>query len=272
MLAASPNPSDQDEPAPLMSPPAPAAPPPSAAAATAPSPGRIDREFVVKNRLVERYIGGRLPLRGAQDLERFCREHPDLLDEIQLTDNINAALRLLDASGRASPWEPEPRKWWQAPWLLIGVAVVAIALGGTALILSTKLGGRDHTIGTLKQQIALQPLEPTTSKRAITLIPSRVAPSRQSIATFGGSSAEMAELKIDVSWSPMDQFRVTIDRIDQGRVGILHNIKRDSNGVLHLELNSSALGPGAYQFAIEGLDRWGNAIPQAWTTISIAPR
>jgi hypothetical protein len=255
-----------------MSPPAPAAPAPSPAATAVPSPGRIDRDFVIKNRLIERYIGGRLPVRGAQDLERFCREQPELLDEIHLSDNINAALRLLDASGRASPWEPTPKKWWEQLWVPIAAASLALVLACTALVLSSKLSDRDHTIARLKRLIAQQPLEATTSTRAVSVTPSRVAPSRRSTATIGGASVEMADLKIDMSWTPMDQFRVTIDRIDQGRVAILHNVKRDSSGVLHLQLNSSALGPGDYQLTIEGLDRWGNPIPQAWATISIAPR
>jgi hypothetical protein len=252
-----------------MPPPAPTAQPPSAAATAPPSPGRIDREFVIKNRLIERYIGGRLPVRGAQDLERFCREHPELLDEIHLSENINAALRLLDAGGRASPWEPEPKKWWEQLWVLIAAASLAGVLGCCALALSSKLSTRDHAIAGLKQQVAQQPLKATTSKRTINVTPSRVAPSRHSVARIGGADAEMADLKIDMSWTPLDQFRVTVDRIDQGRVAVFHNIKRDSSGVLHLELNSSALGPGDYQLTIEGLDRWGNPIPQAWATISV---
>jgi hypothetical protein len=270
MLAASPNPEEQGDLQPLMPPPAAAPAPPSAAAAPPPTPGRIDREFVVKNRLVERYIGGRLPVRGAQDLERFCHDHPELLDEIHLTENINAALRLLDASGRAAPWEPPPKKWWQHVAVLIVAAVAALALAITALVLAGKLGSRDHTVATLKQQVASQPLEPTTTTRPITIIPNRVAPSRRSLVTIGGSDVQMADLKIDVSWTPIELFRVTVDRIDQGRVAILHNIRRDSNGMLHLELNSSALGPGDYQFTIEGLDWRGNPIPQAWATITIA--
>jgi len=269
MLAASPNPADQDDLSPLMPPPAPSAAPPSAAATAPPSPGRIDRDFVIKNRLIERYIGGRLPVRGAQDLERFCREHPDLIDDIHLSENINSALRLLDASGRASPWEPTPAKWWQQLWVLIASAALASVLACVALVLSSKLDGRDHVITGLKQQVAQQPLNPATSKRTINVTPSRVAPSRRSMATIGGSSVEMADLRIDMSWTPIDQFRVTVDRVDQGRVAIFHNVKRDSSGVLHLELNSSALGPGVYQFTIEGLDRWGNPIPQAWATISV---
>jgi hypothetical protein len=269
MLAMSPDSSEQSEPVPLMAPPDALPSPPSPASARVTMPARIDREFVVKNRLVERYIGGRLPLRGAQDLERFCREHPELLDEISLSDNINAALRLLDASGRASPWEPEPKKWWQQFWLLPAAAALAVVLGCTALVLSGKLNGRDHTIAALKQRITAQPLEPSTSTRTISMMPSRVGPSRRALATIGGSSVEMADLKIDMSWSPLDQYRVTVDRVDEGRVAILHNVKRDSNGVLHLTLNSSALGPGSYQFSIDGLDRWGNPVPQGWATVAV---
>ena len=78
----------------------------------------------------------------------------------------------------------------------------------------------------------------------------------------------MADLKFDLSWSQFTAFRVTIDRIDQGRVGVLHNAQRDSNGNLHLELNSTALGPGDYQLTMEGLTWRGEAVPQAWATIS----
>jgi hypothetical protein len=269
MSATSPDFPEASEPIPLMAAPEPLPPPPAPVGARVTMPARIDREFVVKNRLVERYIGGRLPLRGAQDLERFCREHPELLDEISLSDNINGALRLLDASGRASPWEPEPKKWWQPVWVLIATGAVTVVLGCSVLVLSGKLSGRDHTIAELKQRITLQPLEPTTSTRSIPMMPNRVGPSRRSLATIGGASVEMADIKIDMSWSPLDHYQVTVDRVDEGRVAILHNVKRDSSGVLHLELNSSALGPGSYQFSIDGLDRWGNPVPQAWATISI---
>jgi hypothetical protein len=272
MLAAHQSPAENEELAPLMpeQEPAPAAPLPSAAAAPPPTPGKIDREFVAKNRLVERYIGGRLPVRGAKDLERFCRENPDLLDEINLTQNINSALRLLDASGRASPWEPEPKKWWEKPHVLIAAAALAFVFGITALTLSSKLGGRDRAIDELKRVVATQPLEAVTQTRPITVIPNRIAPSTRSLVTIGGGVTQMADLKIDMSWTPMNLFRVTIDRIDQGRVAILHNVQRDSNGTIHLELNSSALGPGDYQLTIEGLNWRGEPIPQAWATISIA--
>jgi len=79
----------------------------------------------------------------------------------------------------------------------------------------------------------------------------------------------MADLKIDESRSPYRNFRVTIDRIDQGRVGVISNLAKDSNGHLRIALNSSALGPGNYQFTLEGLDWHGTPQPDSWVTISI---
>jgi hypothetical protein len=114
----------------------------------------------------------------------------------------------------------------------------------------------------------LQPLDPAKSTRTISVIPSRTGPVQHSMVTIGGGETQMADLKIDLSWSQFTAFRVTIDRIDQGRVGVLHNVQRDSGGNLQIELNSSALGPGDYQLTIEGLTWRGDALPQAWATIS----
>ena len=105
----------------------------------------MDREFITRNQIVERYIGGRLPLKGAQDFERFCREHPELLDEIALTERINAALRLLDAGGRAAPWEQRAKRWWEQLPVLIGSATLALALAMTCLLIQSKLSARERS-------------------------------------------------------------------------------------------------------------------------------
>ncbi|HEX4376336.1 MAG TPA: hypothetical protein VHZ99_04195 [Steroidobacteraceae bacterium] len=243
---------------------------PVAPATSATPETRIDRDFVLKNQLVERYLAGRLPLRGAQDLERFCRENPQLLDEIQLEKNIHAAVRLLDSSGHASPWEQPAKPWWERPQIPVAAAVVAVVFACLALVSQSQLSGQRHAVEVLKHQMADQPLEASTTTRPITVIPSRTGPTSGSLVTIGGGEVQMADLKFDVSWTPLNLFRVTIDRVGQGRVGILHNVQRDSNGKLHIELNSSALGPGDYEFTIDGLNWKGEPIPQAWATITVA--
>jgi hypothetical protein len=263
---------------PLIPPPPGQEPPPVAAAPVSaphaipamPPAMPMDREFILRNQIAERYISGRLPLRGAQDFERYCREHPELIDELGLAERVHSGLRLLEAGGVAPPWEASPRQWWEKLPVLIAVALLAVTTSVAAVVMASKLSGRDTTIASLRQLASEQPLEPATSTRSVRLVPNRTAPSRRAAVVIGGGDAQMADLKIDMSWSKFTAFRLTLDRQDQGRVAVINYLLRDSNGDLHLSLNNSAFGPGTYQFAIEGLTLRGEAIAQAWVTIGIA--
>jgi hypothetical protein len=234
-----------------------------------PASHAMDREFIERNQIVERYLAGRLPLKGAQDFELFCRQNPQLLDELGLSARVHQGLRLLEAGGIALPWEPEPPAWWAKLPIFVGLAVAAAALGVLALVLDSRLGQRSHELAVTQQRVLDQPLEPATSTGQFPIVPSRTAPSRIPVAVIGGSQTQMAEFKIDMSWSKYTAYRVIVDRIDQGRVGVLYNQLRDSNGIVRLSLNSSALGPGDYQITLDGLTPYGDVIPQAWTTIGI---
>ena len=267
--------------APLITPPpsrdgatpvaAPAAAAPSPAAAqVAPPSMPMDRDFILRNQIAERYVAGRLPVRGTHDFERYCREHPELIHELGLADRVHAALRLLEAGGIALPWEAKPRQWWEKLPVLIAAVVLALAGGIAAMTMAGKLSGRDASIAALRTRVFEQPLEPATSTRNVRLVPSRTAPSTRPAVVFGGGSTEMADMRIDMAWSKYTAFRVTIDRQDQGRVAVINYLLRDSNGDLRLALNSSALGPGTYQIAIEGLSLHSDAVAQAWITVGIA--
>src|SRR5262249_29517880 len=63
----------------------------------APAPA-MDREFIIKNQIVERYLAGRLPPKGVTDFEKLLRSRPQLIEELGLADRVNAGLRLLDAA------------------------------------------------------------------------------------------------------------------------------------------------------------------------------
>jgi hypothetical protein len=230
----------------------------------------MDREFILRNQIAERYIAGRLPVRGTHDFERYCREHPEFIHELGLAERVHSALRLLEAGGIAPPWEAKPRAWREQLPVLIAVAVLAIAGGISVLVFSGKVSGRDATIAGLHKRLAEQPLEPATSTQTVRLVPSRTAPSSNPATVFGGNGAQMADLKIDMSWSKFTAFRVTIDRQEQGRVAVINYMLRDSNGDLRLSFNTTALGPGVYQIAIEGLTLRSEAIAQAWISVGIA--
>ena len=230
----------------------------------------MDREFILRNQIAERYIAGRLPPRGAQDFERYCREHPQLIEELGLAERVHSGLRLLEAGGVAPPWEEKPRQWWENLPVFVAVAVLAVSASIAAAVLGGRVSDRGATILSLEKRVAEQPLDPATSTRTVKLVPSRTAPSRHAAVMIGAGNTQMADLKIDMSWSKFTAFRLTLDRQDQGRVAVFNYMLRDSNGDLHLSLNSSAFGPGTYQFAIEGLTLQGGAVAQAWVTIGIA--
>ena len=230
----------------------------------------MDRDFIARNQVVERYLSGRLPLKGATDFERFCRDNPDVLDELGLPERVNAGLRLLEASGKPEPWQEAKKPFWQKPQVTIGLAVVVIGLGTALTFAMNDSAAKAQRINKLQSQAIERPLDPATSTREIRLLPSREGGSNTPAITIGGGgAAQLADFKIDESRSPYKIFRVTIDRIDQGRVAVISELAKDSNGHLRIALNSSALGPGNYQLTIEGLTWRGDAEPDSWITIGI---
>jgi len=239
-------------------------------AAAPPSPSApMDRDFIARNQVVERYLSGRLPLKGATEFEQFVQKHPEILDEIGLPERVNAGLRLLEASGKPEPWQEAPRPSWQKPQVTLTLAAVAGVLAVALMVMTGTGAAKSHKIAELQKQVTEQPLDPATSTREIRLMPSRSGASNSPAISIGGGGAQLADFKIDESRSPYHIFRVTIDRIDQGRVGVITNLVKDSNGHLRIALNSTALGPGNYQLTIEGLNWRGDPEPDSWVTIGI---
>lgn len=222
----------------------------------------MDAAFIQQNQIIERYLLGRLPLKGAQDFERFCRENPQVVASLGLQDRINAALRLLDASEEPHPWEErKPAVWQQLP-VFAGVAALALVSLVAALVLLNGTLDKGRELERLQRELATQPLQPLQATRRITVEVARGGPPARNSFSIGEGTAELADMRFDLSWSKYNQFVVTIDRVDQGRYAVLSNLARDSNGHVRVALNSSALGPGEYTVQFEGLDLRRGTEPQ----------
>jgi hypothetical protein len=228
----------------------------------------MDREFIIKNQIVERYLAGRLPPKGVTDFERLIRSRPKLIDELGLAEKVNAGLRLLDAAGIAEPWAEKQKTTWEKPAVSMGAAALAvIALIGCA-VLAMQVSSRNTIIAKQKAENLERPIAPSTHKRTIVVGLSRNGPPRQSALTI--SYGEFAELKADLSWARFAGYRISIDRVDQGRVAVLDGVEKDSNGHLRISLNAGAFGPGDYMVTIEGFNMRRESLPVGWFRITIA--
>jgi hypothetical protein len=228
----------------------------------------MDREFIIKNQIVERYLAGRLPPKGVTDFERLIRTRPQLIEELGLADRVNAGLRLLDAAGIAEPWAEKQKKAWEKPVFTMGAAALAVvALIGCA-VLAMQVSSRNATIAKQKQENIERPISPSTLKRTILIAVARNGPPAQPTLTI--RHGEFAEMKADLSWARFGAYKVSIDRVDQGRVAVLDGLEKDSNGHLRISLNAGAFGPGDYMVSIEGLNLRRESIPIAWYRVAVS--
>ena len=143
--------------------------------------------------------------------------------------------------------------------------IAASAVG----VLAGRLADSRAQIAQLERSLSERPIDAASTRRALLVTPSRTGTPTKPAFAIGGRGAELVELKTDLSWSSAKNFRIQIERADQGIVAVLHNLQKDSNGHARLSLNSSAFGPGVYNVAIEALDWRGNASPVAWTSFQI---
>jgi hypothetical protein len=270
--AAVPAPSAPPRPRPAAAAPRPA---PAATARKPPDPEKVavppvmDPDFIARNRIVELYLSGRLPVRGATVFEQYCRQNPQILDEIGLPERVHAGLRLLEASGKPEPWQEQPRRFWERPYLPVVLGALVLVLGGGILALNRQLSEQTHKVSVLHQLVVDQPLDAAATTSTVDIQPTHAGPAAAIATVIGGATAQLVNLKIDMTHSDFRAFRVTIDRKDQGRVAVLNNLIKDSNGQLGFALNSSALGAGLYQLTIEGLDWRGDPQPDSWAAITI---
>jgi len=231
---------------------------------------RFDRKFIEDHKLVERYLEGKLPLKGARDLEKWCRENPDYLNELKLSERAHTSLKLLEASGQPQDLREPPPPWWKHIYVLIGVAAFALI----ALVAFWALFGKYQSLRvqlddarTLKEQGSLvQPAAETS----VSVSPDRGPGIDRARVIVNRSTPQLMDVHIDMSYTnKLAEFRVLVDKKDQGRALIVNNVLKDSNGELRVTLNSTGIDPGIYNVRIEALPARGSPIEVGWLILDV---
>jgi hypothetical protein len=234
------------------------------------APPRFDRQFIEDHKLVERYLENKLPFKGARQLEDWCRAHPEFLNELKLSERAQTSLKLLEASGRSVDLRESPPPWWKTIYMPIGLGVVAflsliafwVVLGKYVLL----RGELADTRTLMNQGSLVQP----ASSREIRVTPDRAAGINRARIVVSPSAPQLMDLHIDLNYANnLEQFRMFVDKQDQGRALILNNLLKDSNGELRMTLNSTGLAAGIYNARIEALPYRGTPIPVGWLILEV---
>jgi len=234
------------------------------------APPRFDRKFIEDHQLVERYLENKLPFKGARDLENWFRAHPDYLNELKLSERAQTSLKLLEASGQPVDLrEPQP-PWWKTIHALIGLAVVTVlsliafwALLGKYVLLRGELDDTRH----LMSQGSL--VQPATS-RELRVSPDRAPGVDHARIVVTRAAPQLMDVHIDLGYTnKLTEFRLLVDKKDQGRALILNNLIKDSNDELRMTLNSTGLSSGIYNVRIEALPFRGSPIPIGWLILDV---
>jgi hypothetical protein len=234
------------------------------------APPRFDRKFIEDHQLVERYLENKLPLKGSRDLEHWFREHPEHLNELKLSERAQMSLKLLEASGQPLDLREQQPPWWKTIYVLIGLSVVTTlsliafwAVLGKYVLLRGEL---DDTRNLMNRGTLVQP----ASSREIHVSPDRVAGIDKARIVVSRAAPQLLEVHIDLGYTnKVEQFRLLVDKQDQGRALILNNVLKDSNGELRVTLNSTGLAAGIYNVRIEALPFRGSPIPIGWLILDV---
>jgi hypothetical protein len=237
---------------------------------SAPASPRFDRKFIEDHKLVERYLENKLPFKGARDLEIWCHAHPEYLDELKLSERAHASLKLLEASGRPQDLGEPKAPWWQSIYVLIGLCVATLvslvacwAVAGKFASLQSRLEDAKR----VKDQGAL--VQPTTETTKF-VAPDHAPGIDHAKIVLSRSAPELMDVHIDLGYTQkLVQFRMFVDKKDQGRALVLNDLLKDSNGELRLTLNSTGLSAGIYTVRIEALPPRGVPIPIGWLLLEV---
>ena len=127
------------------------------------------------------------------------------------------------------------------------------------------VGELDDTRTAMSRGSMVQP----AIKSDVRITPDRAPGIDRAKIVVSRSAPQLLDLHIDLSYTSELQFRMFIDKEEQGRALVLNNLLKDSNGELRMTLNSTGLAAGIYKARIEALPFRGSPTPSGWLILEV---
>jgi hypothetical protein len=255
----------------------------------------MDRKYIENEHVVDRYLAGELTVREAREFEQYCREHPELLNELPIPVRLKARLSrrpqedsetgifktipssathaAVQATDEGFDYEGEREASRAAGGgnRTVVIALVLALVGALAgvVVYAMRASALEQQLQAAQRETRALQMQAPASKQTYRVEPVRAQPSEPTVQLGWLTPPQLIELHINVSEGKATQFQVTIDKVDEGRLLQIRRLTRDSNRELRLGLNSSAFGPGEYLLHLEAYNWRGQTQEYGWVRLGL---
>jgi cell division protein FtsL len=257
----------------------------------------MDQQYIKEQRIVDRYLAGDLTVREARQFEKYCLEHPEVLQDMPIPVRLKARLSrqplahsetgmfetipssatIAATEGLGDEEEEEPtsertvrRVDGSNKILMYSLLAAVVLLAVGTIYYGLRARGLADELQQLEQSVQRSQLQPASTVQHYKVQLSRSGvPTQPTLSLGWPDPAQLLELSVDTTELPYAQYQITIQKRDEARLLILRRLARDSNRELRLALNSSAFGPGQYVFKVEGYTWRGRVEPGGWFLVDL---
>ena len=172
-------------------------------------------------------------------------------------------------SGSLDDLAPE-LPWWPRPWAVVALAAIAAVLLLIAILAQVRASRDRELAAELEGRVKVLTLRAATQERVLRVAPNPRSWSATPDATIRWPEPpELLDLHLPVAYSEFKVFAVTIDKVDAGRVMLVHRMLPDSNRELRLTFNSTAFQPGDYRIRLQGYTWRGQRVDAGWVRLVV---
>jgi len=256
----------------------------------------MDRKYIDSEHIVDRYLSGDLTVREAREFEQYCVDHPEALKAMPIPvrlktrlarrpmqDSETGVFKAIPSSvthaaleAAEEGFDPEEERRLGSTLAVGGGRTVVIAL---ALALAAAVAGviayavqansLSKQVKSMQRDLRATQMQAPTSVHTYRVQPVRGRPEQATLALGWVTPPQLLDMYVDVSEGKYNQFQITIDKVDGGRIMQLRRVARDSNRELRFSLNSSAFGPGDYLLKIDGYNWRGQTEEIGWLRLDL---
>ena len=160
--------------------------------------------------------------------------------------------------------------WWPRPWAVVALAAIAAVLLLIAILAQVRASRDRELAAELEGRVKVLTLRAATQERVLRVAPNPRSWSATPDATIRWPEPpELLDLHLPVAYSEFKVFAVTIDKVDAGRVMLVHRMLPDSNRELRLTFNSTAFQPGEYRIRLQGYPWRGQRVDAGWVRLVV---